>query len=129
MKKITFYAWALILGVCTVAAVSCGKTNTYNSNSGNTGGSGNNNSSGSGNAVSLLNMSFSPATLSVPVGTTVVWTNDDVVTHTVTSNTSAFDSGNLTPGNKFSMTFTSAGTYAYHCKIHAYMTGSIVVHQ
>jgi plastocyanin len=125
MKKINFFTYILALGICSLTAVSCGKGTTYNS--GNNGGSGNN-SSGSGNAVSMVNMSFTPATLTVAVGTTVVWTNDDVVTHTVTSNSSSFDSGNLTPGNKFSMTFSTAGTYAYHCKIHSYMNGSIVVH-
>lgn len=79
------------------------------------------------NQVNLSNMSFTPNSLTVPVGTSVTWTNKDAVTHTVTSDTGLFDSGNLTSGSKYTYTFPTAGTYAYHCKIHAGMTGTIVV--
>jgi plastocyanin len=78
-------------------------------------------------AVSIANFSFSPATLTVSVGTKVTWTNNDSVTHTVTAVQGAFDSNDLSPGNSFSFTFTKAGTYAYHCKIHATMMATIIV--
>ena len=57
--------------------------------------------------MSIANFSFSPATLTVSVGTKVTWTNNDTVTHTVTAVQGAFDSNDLSPGNTFSFTFTS----------------------
>jgi plastocyanin len=77
--------------------------------------------------ITIQNFAFAPATISVPVGTKVTWTNMDSATHTVTSDTGAFDSKNLANGASFSFTFTQAGTYAYHCAIHARMVASIVV--
>jgi plastocyanin len=77
--------------------------------------------------VSIANFSFTPAKLSISVGTTVFWTNNDTVTHTVTADQGAFDSGDLSPGNTFSFTFSKAGTYPYHCNIHSSMVGTIVV--
>jgi plastocyanin len=71
--------------------------------------------------------SFSPTSLTVAVGTTIVWQNQDAVNHTVTSNTGVFDSGNMGKNDKFLYTFATAGTYPYHCKIHSGMTGTIIV--
>ena len=68
--------------------------------------------------VSIGDNFFDPANASVPVGTTVCWTNNGQVTHTATSNTGVFDSGFMSPGDSFSFTFNSAGSYAYHCTIH-----------
>jgi plastocyanin len=79
------------------------------------------------NAVSIVNMSFSPATLTVTAGTTVTWTNNDGMTHTTTSDNTGFNSGNLTSGSKFSQLFSTVGTFAYHCNIHTGMKGTIVV--
>jgi plastocyanin len=81
----------------------------------------------SGNEVSIENMAFSPSSLTVTSGTTVKWTNNDGVTHTVTSDKNTFDSGNLNSSKTFSFTFATAGTYKYHCSIHTTMTGTIVV--
>ena len=77
--------------------------------------------------ITIQNFAFAPATITVPVGTKVTWTNMDSATHTVTSDTGAFDSKNLANGASFSFTFTQAGSYAYHCAIHARMVASIVV--
>lgn len=79
------------------------------------------------NDISIKNMDFSPATLTVKSGTTVTWTNNDSYAHTVTSKTNAFDSGDITSGKTFSFTFSAAGTYNYFCSLHPAMTGSIVV--
>jgi len=78
-------------------------------------------------AVSIANFAFQPASLQVAVGATVTWTNADSTAHTVTSDTGAFDSGPLAPGASFSQTFTTAGTFTYHCQIHPFMTATIVV--
>ncbi len=73
-------------------------------------------------------LSFSPPTLTVKVGSTVVWVNKDTVTHTVTSSAgNLFDSGNFPDGFVFKYTFTQVGTYQYYCTIHPSMTGTIVV--
>jgi len=56
---------------------------------------------------------FSPANLEVRVGTTVTWTNNDGVMHTVTSDSGVFDSGYLSNGDTFTFTFTEAGTFPY----------------
>lgn len=76
----------------------------------------------------VQNYAFAPATLTVKEGTTITWTNGDSVVHTVTSDTGIFDSGDLAKGQTFSYTFTTAGTYPYHCTPHkAKMAGTIVV--
>jgi predicted lipoprotein with Yx(FWY)xxD motif len=79
-------------------------------------------------AITIQNFAFSPTTLTIPVGTTVTWTNQDSTAHTVTSDTGAWpDSGSIDTGKSFSVTFKKAGTFTYHCAIHATMTASIVV--
>ncbi|HEX8974624.1 MAG TPA: cupredoxin family copper-binding protein [Patescibacteria group bacterium] len=78
-----------------------------------------------GVSVTIKNFSFSPASLTIKAGTTVVWTNQDSVAHTVTF--ASFDSGNIAPGQTFKHTFTANGTFSYHCGIHPGMIGTIVV--
>jgi plastocyanin len=77
--------------------------------------------------VVIQNFAFSPATITVTVGTTVTWTNNDGATHTVTSDTGAFDSGNIANGKTYSRTFSQAGTFAYHCTIHPNMKATVIV--
>jgi predicted lipoprotein with Yx(FWY)xxD motif/plastocyanin len=72
----------------------------------------------SATAVSLKNFAFNPKTLTVSAGTTVTWTNNDTVAHTVTADDGSFDSKNLDPGATFSYTFAKAGTYPYYCAYH-----------
>jgi plastocyanin len=83
--------------------------------------------SGNAPSVSIVNFSFSPASLTVSVGTKVTWTNNDSTTHTVTDDHGAFNQS-LPPGQTFTFTFTKAGTYTYHCNIHRSMTATIIVH-
>ena len=71
---------------------------------------------------------FSPASLTVTVGTTVVWQNGTGAPHTVTSDTGNTLNGMLSTGGTYSFTFTKAGTYSYHCSIHPYMQAMIIVH-
>ena len=78
-------------------------------------------------AVAIADFAFAPATLTITVGDTVTWTNEDAVEHTATSTGGAFDSGLLAQGESFSFTFTAAGTYDYLCTPHPTMTGRIVV--
>ncbi|MGF7234165.1 MAG: cupredoxin domain-containing protein [Frankia sp.] len=78
-------------------------------------------------AVTIQNFAFAPKILTVPVGTTVTWTNRDTVTHTVTATNNAFNSHDLQTGKSFSFTFAKAGTYNYMCQIHPYMTAQVIV--
>jgi len=78
--------------------------------------------------VVIGNYSFSPKTLTVPVGATVTWTNHDKVPHLVTTADNQFQkSPVLKAGQSFSNTFATAGTYSYFCSIHPRMTGNIIV--
>ena len=73
---------------------------------------------------------FDPATLTIHMGTTVVWRNTTIAEHTATSDVgdpAPFDSGIINPSSTFSFTFTVLGTYNYHCNIHAFMHGTIIV--
>ena len=78
-------------------------------------------------AVTIADFSFAPATLTVPAGTTVTWTNQGSKPHTATADDGTFASGTLAKGDTFSQAFSTAGTYAYQCAIHAQMVGSVVV--
>lgn len=77
--------------------------------------------------ATIVDFGFRPASLSVARGTVVTWRNSGQAQHTVTSNTGAFASAALSTGASFSFTFRIAGTYAYHCAIHPFMTATIVV--
>lgn len=77
-------------------------------------------------AIDITNFAFVPATVTISKGTTVVWTErDSGISHTVTG--TGFDSGPLSQGDTFNQTFNDAGTFNYHCSIHATMTGTIIV--
>jgi amicyanin len=79
-------------------------------------------------SISIVNMGYSPADISVKKGTKVTWTNNDDVAHTVTADSgNAFDSGNMDKGKTFSFTFNTAGTFAYHCTYHPNMHGKVTV--
>jgi predicted lipoprotein with Yx(FWY)xxD motif/plastocyanin len=80
-----------------------------------------------GTAVTIANFAFDAPSVTIKVGSSVTWTNNDSVAHTVTADDGSFDSGNLDAGKTFSFTFTKAGTFTYHCAIHPNMTGTIVV--
>ena len=81
----------------------------------------------SGNAVSISDFAFSPASITVPAGTKITWTNNDSVAHTVSSRDGLFDSGSLSSEATFSYTFAQKGTYEYFCKFHSSMNGKVVV--
>jgi len=81
-----------------------------------------------GAIVSLKNFSFNPPMLTVKIGATVTWTNDDVVAHTITSDADdLLNSQVLSPGQSFSFTFIGPGSVDYHCNIHQAMKGQIII--
>jgi len=77
--------------------------------------------------VKISGFAFVPATITIPVGTTVTWFNKDSVAHTVSSREGVFDSGNLSGGATFSYTFDQNGSFEYYCKIHPSMRGKVIV--
>jgi plastocyanin len=77
--------------------------------------------------ITIDNFSFAPGTSTVAVGTTVTWINHDDIPHTAVSTDGVFKSKVMDTDEKFSYTFTNAGTYPYFCSIHPKMTGTIVV--
>ena len=89
----------------------------------------NNSTSSASNKVTITNFSFSPTDVTVKKGTTVTWTNNDSVQHTVT-----VDSGDDGPksqprasGQTYSFTFNDEGTFNYHCTFHPEMHGTVTV--
>src|SRR5215469_13473723 len=76
-----------------------------------------------GTEVRVDNFTFAPDTLTVPLNSTVTWVNKDDIPHVIASNDSVFKSRALDTDQKFSYTFTKAGTYPYYCSIHPKMVG------
>ena len=71
---------------------------------------------------------FQPASLTIKAGDVVVWKNVSDAVHTVTSNAGVFhNKGFLMTGHTFKFTFTRTGTFRYHCNVHLYMHGTIIV--
>jgi plastocyanin len=77
--------------------------------------------------IEIQQFAFAQAAVTVPVGTTVTWVNQDEDAHTVTADDGRFASAGLDRGERFSYRFTAPGTYVYHCALHPHMTARIVV--
>ncbi len=82
----------------------------------------------SNNTVIIQNFAFTPANITVPRGTMVMWFNRDTTTHTVTGeNSGGPSSGPLKPGENYGFTFAQSGVFPYHCSIHPSMRGTVTV--
>jgi plastocyanin len=68
--------------------------------------------------VQIADFAFNPATVVIMKGDSVKWTNVDQITHTSTSDTGKWDSGDLTHGQTFEFKFTNTGRFPYHCTYH-----------
>lgn len=75
----------------------------------------------------IANFMFQPTPLRVSAGTRVVFSNRSQVSHTATANGGGFDTGVIRPGHAAAVTFARAGTYVFHCEIHPFMHGRIIV--
>lgn len=130
----------IVAGAVTLVATQAGRADKTGSNGSNSSMAGmdTNNSGKSAvdakpvatDTVVIKGFTFSPANITVKAGTTVTWTNQDSVTHTVTADTAssdAPDSGDLASGKSYSFTFQKAGTYMYHCAIHPNMVAMVTV--
>ncbi|HZV74039.1 MAG TPA: cupredoxin family copper-binding protein [Conexibacter sp.] len=83
--------------------------------------------SAAAHTATIAGFAFHPASLTVTAGDTIAWTNEDAAQHTVTADDGSFDTGRLGRGASGSHTFTTAGTFAYHCAIHPFMKGTVTV--
>jgi len=77
--------------------------------------------------VTIANFAFAPDPVTVNVGDTITWTNNDSAPHTATADDGSFDTGQLAQGDSGDVTFDTAGSFAYHCSVHPNMTGTVVV--
>jgi plastocyanin len=112
--------WLLVAIVPVVAVIAMVVTNFVSSDqrSAATG------SAAAPNTVVIKNFSFSPKPITVKTGSTITVINDDNTTHTLTANNGAFNTGDVGGGQDGRITVDRAGTFAYHCTIHTFMTGT-----
>jgi plastocyanin len=112
--------WLLVAIVPVVAVIAIVVTNFVSSDqqSAATG------SAAAPDTVVIKNFSFSPKPITVKTGSTITVINDDNTTHTLTANDGAFDTGDVGGGQQGRITVNRSGTFAYHCTIHTFMTGT-----
>lgn len=77
--------------------------------------------------VDIKSLRFAKSTVTVEAGTTISWRNRDPLSHTVTSDSPGFDSGEIRPDGSWSHTFSAPGTFSYHCGPHPNMQATVVV--
>ena len=107
-----------IILVISVVAAGCGGTSATTTSGA---------SGAGGGQVAMKSFAFDPASVSIKVGESVTWTNNDSATHTVVADNGEFKSSDIAKGATFTFKFDKAGTYPYHCGIHPSMTGTVVV--
>ncbi len=120
MKQFTPLALVAIVGVAVMAAGCASSSNPSPSPSPQA-------TTAGTNTVRMEALTFHPSSVTIAKGVNVTWINDDLVTHTVTSDTGAFESGSLRPGASFTYQFNDTGTFPYHCSIHTFMKGTVTV--
>jgi plastocyanin len=113
--------WVVVAIVPVVALIAVLVTDAWSGNGSATG------SAATADTVDIKDFSFSPKRITVKVGQPITVANQDNVTHTLTANDGAFDTRDLGGGHRDRLTVEAAGTYAYHCEIHPFMTGAVQV--
>jgi plastocyanin len=83
--------------------------------------------SAAGGTIVAKDIAYNPTEITVKVGDTITFKNEDGFAHTFTADDGAFDSGNVDGGGEFQFTPDAAGSIAFHCKIHSNMKGTITV--
>jgi plastocyanin len=121
MHKATCLAVALGVCICSACSKATKQTEAIAPDAAPT---------GAAHEVIIINYTYKPTTLTVPVGSTVTWVNRDIAPHTATHRAfgdEAFDTGQLLHDKTYVHTFPTAGSYTYICIFHQGMTGTIVV--
>ena len=132
MKKSVGIIIAVVVVVGVVVGLVLMNHNSSKDNMSNMSSSSNNSSSSSSVAtdkVTISNFAFSPSSITIKKGTTVTWTNQDSVAHTIVETDGKIgpDSQTIDNGKSYSFTYNTTGTFAYHCSIHPSMTGTVTV--
>lgn len=122
MKTLILVSALAIIVAVGMFGASCGGTTATSATT-----AGTPTSAAGGARVVMKNLAFDPATVTIKVGQSVTWTNQESMTHTVVADNAEFKSNSLANAATFSFTFEKAGTYAYHCSIHPAMKGTVVV--
>jgi plastocyanin len=120
MKPIALFltVFALLLSGCGGSGSSSSESTESSSAS----------STGGAKAVTISEYMFKPGNVTVPVGTTIKFTNEDSTPHTATSKESGgFETGPIKTGKSGEITLEKAGTFAYYCAFHPFMKGTITV--
>jgi plastocyanin len=78
-------------------------------------------------SVAVKDFAFNPSAITATVGQTITFTNGDSAPHTATLDDGSCTTPNIASGSSDGLTFTAAGTYPFHCKVHPNMKGTITV--
>jgi plastocyanin len=114
---------ALLLAVPALFLVGCGGSSDSSSGSASTAAS-----AGGAEAVTIHDYTYKPAAITVPVGATVKFTNQDSTPHTATAKgAGGFESGPIEPGKTGTIKLEKAGAFTYYCVFHPFMKGTITV--
>lgn len=117
MKRLSIFLLILAVSVAAVVGPARGATSTSPTPT----------ASGPTTQVNIDNYAFKAPTVTIIVGSTVVWKNLDDDPHTVTAVDGSFDSKGLAQGDTFAYRFDKPGQYAYYCKVHPMMRGTVIV--
>jgi plastocyanin len=128
MKREPVFFASIAAGAMLLLASACSSNSSspssYSSPAPSSGGGG----TPAPSTVTISGSQFSPSTLTVTKGTVVTWKNNDGIKHTATSDNATWDAGAMNAGATASFTFSTSGTFPYHCLIHGTgMAGTIVV--
>ena len=116
------------LFVLSLVVAACGGDDDGGGTTATTGTTGETAGGGGGTSITIADFAFDPDTITVSGSTEVTITNDDSAPHTVTADDGhSFDSGTVDSGASTSISAPAAGTYSYHCTIHPFMKGKLVV--
>lgn len=109
MRRLRVSGWWFVVVVCVVAVAAGQKVPKLT------------------HTVVIHGFAYAPAEVAANVGDTIVWTNKDIVAHTVTAEDGSFDSGKIAPGATWQLVAKRRGTHAYRCTPHPNMHGTLVV--
>lgn len=115
--------WVIVALVA--AALLVGGVFIYNNMQNNS--SSNSNQVVSTNTVNMQGSAFNPSSIKIKKGDTVTWTNNDSIVHSIVADDNSFGLGSMVSGKTSQHTFSDSGTFAYHCSIHPYMKGTVIV--
>jgi plastocyanin len=120
--------WLVVIAGTALLFAGCGGGDSPSASANSSGSSSQAASGGSASAVKISNFKFAPASVTVKQGAGVDVTNEDSTAHTATADDGhSFDTGDLAQGASKTISVSKPGSYAYHCSIHPFMHGTLVV--